>query len=136
MFGRVGLWVFALLLGAGCGSQTVYRPVELNLVGLSGRAERLVVLMFPEEAGQTCVNVELGNVASLTSVFEVIWSRSESEDIRQLALPEVESFAVTLVAYAEDDGGTPIQFGCTTFDYTQIESPNVTLQLSARVQGG
>ena len=60
------------------------------------------------------------------------WLRSRDGDDRQLTLPELETFEVTLVAYAEDAASTVIQFACITVDYAQIESPNVTLRLSTR----
>ncbi len=49
-------------------------------------------------------------------------------------LPEVQEGGVTLVAYAENAGGQPIQFACARIEYADIESPDVTVELSARVR--
>lgn len=120
-----------LLFVCGCGPQTVHRPIELFISGLSGRADSLVVLIFVESERSTCGDVTLDTVQDLDSKRRVQWQRGEG---RGLALPEVDEGAVVLVAFSEDAGGTAIQFVCTQIDYADIESPDVTIELSARAR--
>jgi hypothetical protein len=111
---RAGL-LLAIL--CACGGELRLRPLSLDVQGLSGRAERLVVLLFPVSAGQTCANVGLENVKSQ----------------RKFDLPAIEERGVTVIAYSEDAQGMPIQFGCTQIDYADIESPEASLRLSMRM---
>ena len=44
---------------ASCGGGDLYRPLSVEIEGLSARASELVLMVFPQETGQTCVGVDL-----------------------------------------------------------------------------
>lgn len=129
--GRMKAWALALL--CACGGDVRLRPLALDVQGLSGRAERLVVLLFPASSGQTCAGVDLETVRSLEAPISVVWTRSVDGDMRKFELPAVEERSLTVIAYSEDAQGMPIQFGCAQIDYADIESPEASLRLSMRV---
>ena len=124
-----------LAILCACGGELRLRPLSLDVQGLSGRAERLVVLLFPVSTGQTCANIGLENVKSLVAPLSVTWTRSIDGDQRKFELPAIEERGVTVIAYSEDAQGMPIQFGCTQIDYADIESPEASLRLSMRMAG-
>ena len=129
-------WGFVLgVLGTlGCGQEIAYRPLILQLDRLSSRTDMLVVKVFPasEPGAPVCATISLANVQQLATPSPdqtVSWSRSGSE-ARRLDLPRVDDPSITLVAYGEDVGGSPIQLACADIVYAQLESPDVTLVLS------
>lgn len=124
-------WLVAICLTWACGPRLLFRPLDLEVQGLSSRAERLVVLVFPEETGQRCAELSLEGAPALTAPISFVWERS-SEAPRQAEFPDIEGMTVTVVAYSEDASGTPIQFACDEIDYADVESPEITLTLSAR----
>src|SRR5262245_23052916 len=103
----------ALALLCACGEDVRLRPLVLDVQGLSGRAERLVILLFPASTGQTCADVDLENVRSLDALFSAEWTRSTEGNERHFELPIIDERNVTIIAYSEDVQGMPIQFGCT-----------------------
>lgn len=123
-------WVLAGWLLSGCGD-LLLRPLELTISGVSGRAERLVIGVYPESSGQTCEGVGLGTVQALTPPTRYVWQRGEME--RNTTLPAVEEEGLTIVVYTEDVNATAIQFVCEEVDYADLEAPELQLQLSARV---
>jgi hypothetical protein len=124
-------WPLVALLFA-CGEDLRLRPLVLDVQGLSSRAERLVVMLFPSSTGQTCVGLDLTNVETLAAPIVAEWNRAEGTE-RSFELPAVEERSVTIVAYSQDAQGMPIQFGCTEIDYVDIESPEASLRLSMRM---
>ncbi len=110
-----------------------FRPLALDVQGLSGRAERLVVLVFPASSEQSCAGIDLDNVRSLDAPFSAEWVRSTDGSARHLELPAIEERSVTIIAYSEDAQGMPIQLGCTEVDFVDIESPEASLRLSMRM---
>jgi hypothetical protein len=115
-----------------CGEDVRLRPLVLDVQGLSSRAERLVVMLFPGTEEQTCVGLDLSNVNALSAPFMAEWVRAQGGE-RRFEFPSIEERAVTIVAYSEDAQGMPIQLGCTQIDFVDIESPEATLRLSMRV---
>lgn len=123
-----------LLLGVlACGPQQVQRPLDLFIGGLSSQASRLTVLVFPLSLGQTCREVELQTVQSLEAPMRQEWVRGMSTE-RGLSLPSVEEEGITVVVYAEDAAGAAIQFVCRELTYADLETPDVSIQLSARAR--
>lgn len=116
---------------AGCGPSAVFREAELEIVGLSGRAVRLVVQVVPGSRNLHCAEITPGTVQGLEPLHRFTWERSGGAP-RQFALPEIDEERVTLVAHAEDEAGRPIQLGCLMLEYAALESPEIVLELSAR----
>ena len=123
----------ALAFLVACGGDVRLRPLALDVQGLSGRAERLVLLIYPASSGQSCTGVDLSTVQSLVAPFSAVWTRSIDGDQRKFELPSIEERSITVIAYSEDAQGMPIQFGCTQIDYADIESPETSLRLSMRL---
>ena len=73
--------LFTLLLGvglcAGCGPQVVHRPLELFVGGLSGQADRLVILVFPGASRPGCAEVTPRDVQSLDAPLTADWDRAD-----------------------------------------------------------
>jgi len=126
----VVLAALATLAGA-CGPTTVHRPLELYVGGLSGRAQALVVLLFPGEAAPDCATIDLEAVQALDAPHRAEWRRDDA-DARGVTLPEVDDDRVTIVAFSEDASGAAIQVACRALEYADLESPDVSIQLSAR----
>ena len=126
-------WLGAGLVfaGAACGGPTVHRPLELFVGGLSGQAVKLVVLVFPESTGQTCAGLSSANIQAVSAPIRAEWVRGE-DVARGLALEAVDEGRITLVAYSEDEAGQAIQFVCEQVEYAELESPDLSIQLSAR----
>ena len=131
---RWPLIALAFALG-GCGGTSTLRPLRLEITGLSARADRLVLKAFPESTGQTCLGVDLNNVAGLDAPITDEWSR-DSMAPRELELADVAEEAVVIVAYSLT-ASEPIQFVCrrvTVQTLTQATEGIVELLLSPRVR--
>jgi hypothetical protein len=124
-------WAIVFGCVVACGPEVVLRPLELEIGGLSSRAEVLVVQLYPGSAGRTCDGVGLGSVKGLTAPYMSSWNRSAAD--RKLVLPDVEEDRVTVIVYSEDATGAAIQFACTEIAYEDLESPEFQIQLSARI---
>lgn len=125
-------WIFGLiLLGlAACGGNEIaYRPLNLTLDRFSSQTQTLVVKVFPSTA-QSCNGVVLDSVQMLNPENPEWTQRWMRGDPRTLQLPRIDEPTITVIAYGEDSGGSPIQFACLGIDYIDIESPEVTLVLS------
>jgi hypothetical protein len=120
-----------LLLGA-CGEELVGRSFELDVRGLSARASSLVVKRV--DAPLSCPELDLVAAGQLEADETAQWSRASGE-ARALTLSPVVADAITLVVYAADDSGTPIQLACRTVTYEELGNlvgGRVVLTLSRR----
>lgn len=128
-------WFAVLAAAAGCGGGVRYRPLEVEILSLSARAEVLAIEVFPSTAGQTCAGIMNAAAAAMArSSIRVEWTRSSGAP-RTFELPEVDDSRVTIVAHASDAAGKPIQYACAEVKYEEIgdlESGVLTVQLSAR----
>jgi len=136
MAGRFA-WPAALCASmlASCGGGDLYRPLSVEIEGLSARASELVLMVFPQETGQTCVGVDLAASAGLMAPHEARWVRSDMTE-RAFSLPRIETEGITVVAYSVDDAGAPIQFGCRELSFDKVldlELGVLYLALSRRV---
>lgn len=123
-----GAWLGALLL-FGCG-ELILRSLDLSIEGLSGRAARLVIGVYPQSLSPGCRDLELDNVKALEPPVVYVWERGQPD--RRVTLEPVEEEGLMILVYSEDDQGAPIQFGCREIAYKDLETPEVQLQLSAR----
>ena len=105
--------------GGACGGSEVARPLEIEIDGLSARAQTLVLKVFEDGTGRRCQGVTLESAPALVSEHAAVWERS-SEAERRLTLPKVEQEGITIIAYALDVGGRPIQFVCSALSYEDI----------------
>lgn len=122
----------ALLLAAwllvACGSE-ILRPLEIDVLGLSARAEVFVLKVVP--GGQIdCASVSLDSVRGIEAELVTRWVRSEGQ-ARSAELPVVEEGAVTVIAHAEDAGGAVIQYACQRLSFEDIaDLPTGALELT------
>lgn len=118
-----------VFLLAGCGeARSIQRPIELDLVGLSGRAETLSVLLADPKTNPPCAGIDGPGALALEGLASAQWRRT-SDAPRSLSLPPVDLDEVLVVAVAQEASGTPIQVGCALFAFADLERPEKTLQL-------
>ncbi len=127
-------WITLGLAGAffaasGCGEDVVRRPLSIDVVGLSGLAETLVIQMFPG-GSPACSGVTAATVRNLDAPIRLVWTRADGGE-RRLAAPAVDDEVVTVTAHSEDGAGIVLQLGCQEVNYLDIESPEVEIALSA-----
>ncbi len=108
-----------LLVLAACGTEEINRPLPLEIDGLSARAQVLVLKVFEADTGQTCRGVTLDTVAALAAEHEQTWERTSMAP-RSLEVPALTTESMTIVAYALDAAGAPMQFLCTEIDFAGI----------------
>ena len=113
---RFAPWLLVATLGA-CGEDLVGRSFDLDVRGLSARAASLVVKRVDEPL--SCPELDLSAAGLLEADETAKWSRA-SGAARALTLAPVVADAITLVAYAADDAGTPIQLACRTVTYEEL----------------
>lgn len=128
--GRLVAAVALCALCVACGGREVRRPLDLRLGGLSVRADRLVLLLVLASDGLACDDVTPETAQGLDAVHRAEWVRSDDAEARTLVLPDVGEEAMTVVAYAEDADGDVIQVACSQIEYADLESPDISLQLS------
>jgi hypothetical protein len=119
---------------AGCGGQDRSRALEIELEGLSARAEILVLKIFPG-TNVTCVTLNMENVSTTDAPIEAQWVRSDGTD-RNFSLPSIEEEAITIAAYSQNAQGRSIQFVCQQLEFTDVANLPLgllRLVLSARV---
>lgn len=113
---RLARVALVLTLG-GCGEELAGRSFELEVRGLSARAASLVVKRV--DATLSCPELDLAEAGQLEADETAKWARA-SGAARALTLAPVVADAITLVAYAADDAGTPIQLACRTVTYEEL----------------
>jgi hypothetical protein len=122
-------------LFAACGGGDLFRPVTVEIEGLSARASQLVLMIFAQEDGQSCVGVDLTTSPGLMAPHQARWVRSEKTP-RSFELPKIETEGITVVAYSVDSAGAAIQFGCRELAFDKVpdlELGVLYLTLSRRV---
>ncbi|MBK8014190.1 MAG: hypothetical protein IPK13_22925 [Deltaproteobacteria bacterium] len=135
VYGVVWLGLFAGT--ANCGN-SAYRALNVDVQGLSGRAEILEVLVLDGQRGPNCSEIRLDNVLDRAgaqasgAVQSRRWTRGSGAP-RLLAFEPVEVSYVVVVAYTLDEAGQPLQIACVGVDYSELESPEVTLHLSPAI---
>jgi len=125
--------LLALALLAGCGGDRFFRPLEIEIDGLSARADTLVLKLFPAESGQTCTAVTMESARELSAPHEATWRRADGAE-RRFELPAIESDGITIIAYALMNDA-PIQFLCRELSFAEIadlEDGRLILSLSRR----
>lgn len=111
----------------GCGGEpSVFRPVEVDLQGLSPRADVLVVAWFDGD-GVDCLALQTTDVRDLAPDAESTWQ--SGEEPRRLQLPESPGLEGTFVAYTQANGEV-LQLGCRQVRFDELETPEISLLLS------
>jgi hypothetical protein len=129
----IGLSAFVVLLSLACGSDEVFRPMQVGVEGLSSQAEQLVLMVFPGSDNIRCGSVSLATVGGLPSPeIEARWLRSSGAP-RRFDLGSVDQDRLSLVVYSEDSDGRIVQFGCREVDYSELEVPEIQIRLSRRI---
>lgn len=121
-------WCLAALVVAACGSEAL-RPLAIDVVGLSARAETFVLKLVPEGA-LTCATVGPSSVQAVEATYETRWRRAEDQ-ARRASFPALEVERVTVVAYSEDGAGNVLQFACQELSFEDIANlPYGVLELT------
>ena len=120
--------VFAV--AAACGGEVAHRSLEIEVRGLSARAERLVLKLIPAPQLVGCGTLKLADVPEVSGGIELIWERASGAP-RLLEAPLIEAEAMTVVGHSEDAAGRPIQMVCVHLEYAELgELPAGLLILS------
>lgn len=109
-----------------CGGREAYRPVLVEINGLSGQVQRLVVQLIPESHGIACAAVSAETVAGLMGPHRVVWERGAE---RVLVLPSIDEPSATLTVSAEGADGRVLQWACKELTYFELEAPEVVIDL-------
>ncbi len=118
----------ALLALCACGSE-ILRPLEVDVLGLSARAE-IFVIKVVVGSGLTCDQVSRESVQSVETPYVSRWVRSEGQP-RRANLPTIEDEAVTILAHSEDANGATLQFVCRELSFEEIANlPSGVLELT------
>lgn len=125
---RLVLLVIGLLSLAACGPTVARRPLFLDIAGVSGDAEKLVVKLVDGEKDVACTAVTLETAPSVAADQELVWVRSSGAE-RVLSFDEVDLESFTLLVYTEDAQMVPIQLACQELTYADIEIPDRTIEL-------
>ena len=113
----------------GCGEDPRFRPLIIDVQGLSALADFLIIQLLPAPNAPSCGQVNEANVNSLQAPIRLVWTRTSSS-ARELAAPSIEADTVTVVAHTETGAGAVLQLGCRQVDYLDIESPEIEIILS------
>jgi hypothetical protein len=117
------LLVFAL----GCGgTDVVFRPVDVDVVGRDPRADTLVVAWVSGEQ-RSCRELSADDIAALTPTSQI--TVEGTEDTEGLELPRSRTERGLLLAYTQTNGDV-VQFACRELRFEDLERPEVTLILS------
>lgn len=126
--------VFAM--AAGCGGDVAHRSLEIEVRGLSARADRLVLKLVPAPRQVGCGTLKLADVPGIEGEVELLWERA-SDAPRQFEVPPIDAEALTIVGHSEDAAGRPIQMLCVQVEYAEIgELPAGLLVLSLSQRDG
>lgn len=109
--------VLAGLALAACGTE-ILRPLAIDVLGLSARAESFVLKIVPGDQ-LPCASVGIGSVGALEAPYQSRWVRSENQP-RRANLPTLEVEVLTVIAYSEDAAGTTIQYACRQLSFEDI----------------
>jgi hypothetical protein len=128
------LATLALAAFASCGAPHIDRPLPIEIKGLSSRATKLILGVYPKSAMMSCQQTTVENVAMLTPPYHAEWDRESGAD-RTLELPTLDTDGVTIIAYSKDINSVTIQFACQYIEYkdlggTALEASNGVLVLT------
>lgn len=135
MCGVVLLSVFVVI--SSCGT-SAYRTLNVDVQGLSGRAEALEVLVLDGQGAPNCSEIRLDNVVAIGAsgaswaTQSRRWTRASGAS-RSLTFEPISASHVVVVAFTTDEAARPLQIACAEVDYSELESPEVTLHLSAAI---
>lgn len=101
----------------------------LDVEGVSGLAERLVVMIFAGADDRLCADISMETVKDTPASRTNAWVRDEGAP-RSFVFEDVDEAEMTLVVFTEDASGAPIQFACRRVVYADLESPVQTIELS------
>lgn len=118
----------AALILIGCEGRLALRPVELELDGVSGQAETLVVGVESATAVPTCAELTPDRALALDVARRATWTRGQDEE-RTLFLDPVDDMTVRVWAVSRDAALRPLQIGCDTLAFEDVERPERRLVL-------
>ena len=129
--------LFAILfcLSVGCGTSDVYRPLEIEVFGVSARAQQVTLKIFALDKGAKCTGLVKTNILMAEPYLTRTWSRSDDTE-RNWSIPEIPSESLTLAVYTSSAEDDVLQYVCREITYVSIgeaESGVLNVTLPARM---
>jgi len=129
---------FALSLSFGfvvsCGSADVYRPLEVEIYGVSARASAVSLKMFTLDKPAKCTMLDQDQIVDRDAYYAATWNRGTAAQ-RNWIIPEVLDEELTVAIYTTDEENRSIQYTCREITYTGIgerETSVLTITLNSR----
>lgn len=119
--------IFALLALAACGDATSFRPVEIDLQGVSASAARVVAVWFGD-TDRECTGVLSAEGVPLGGEQRVEWTPEAPE--RALRIEPSPGDQGVLVVFSEDASGQVLQCACRVLRYADVERPDRVIRLT------
>jgi len=115
-----------VLVAWACGEPAAFRPVEVDLQGVSAEAERVVALWFAGEARE-CTEFRGRDPTELASDLQDEWTAGTAE--RELRIGRTGSEAAAILFFTEDADGNVLQCACRKIRYADVERPDLVVRL-------
>ena len=123
-----------LLLLTACGPEESYRPLEIEIYGVSARAATVNLKLFTLEKPAKCNELDREKISSADSYVTEVWDR-ESAIERSWSIPPLQDESVTMVVYTSSEDEQVLQYLCREITYVGVgenESGVLNVTLPAR----
>jgi hypothetical protein len=129
-------WRFILVftLCSACGREDSYRPLEIEIYGVSARATSVNLKVFAFDSHIVCAELSQDTVTKTEAHMKQTWLRSEMSD-RSWVLPKLETEFFTMAVYTQDEAAQIMQYSCRQMNYEDIgkrDNGVLSIVLSAR----
>ena len=125
---------FLGVLGFGCGPSESFRPLEIEIYGVSARASTVSLKLFALDKAAKCTALRKDEIINADSYITEVWDRMMGEN-RGWSLPSISDETVTMVVYTSNDENPVLQYVCREITYVGIgvnESGVLNVTLPAR----
>ena len=104
---------------ASCGPDRVFRNIEIEIYGVSARANTVTLKVFALEEARQCRDLDRTVIDNTAAFITNIWQRDQSSD-RAWVIPEIEAEQLTFTVHTLDEDGFVMQYFCRELTYEEI----------------
>jgi len=109
----------SLALFAACGPSDSYRPLEIEIFGVSARSASVSLKVFAFDTATKCNALEETSIKAAVAHVEQTWDRS-NDRARSWVIPQMQTESFTLAVYTQDDANKIMQYVCRQINYSDI----------------